>query len=75
MCRQILETHLGWAAHGLGKKIGKMLDQREDVVLIREFLESIYNESGREEDFNAFGDTEIIELAENLREGRWRQRF
>ena len=29
---QILETHLGWAAHGLGKKIGKMLDQREDVV-------------------------------------------
>ena len=41
---QILETHLGWAAHGLGKKIGKMLDQREDVVLIREFLESIYNE-------------------------------
>ena len=66
---QILETHLGWAAHGLGKKIGKMLDQREDVVLIREFLETIYNQSGREEDFNAFGDTEIIELAENLREG------
>ena len=66
---QILETHLGWAAHGLGKKIGKMLDQREDVALIREFLESIYNQSGREEDFNAFGDTEIVELAENLREG------
>ena len=66
---QILETHLGWAAHGLGKKIGKMLDQREDVLRIREFLESIYNQSGREEDFKGFRDTEIIELAENLREG------
>ena len=32
---QILETHLGWAAHGLGKKIGEMLDQRRDVVMIR----------------------------------------
>ena len=66
---QILETHLGWAAHGLGKKIGEMLDQRRDVVMIREFLESIYNQSGREEDFKAFADDEIIELAENLREG------
>ena len=66
---QILETHLGWAAHGLGKKIGKMLDQQQDIVTIRDFLESIYNQSGREEDFKAFGDTEIIELAENLREG------
>ena len=66
---QILETHLGWAAHGLGKKIGKMLDQQEDVQRIREFLESIYNQSGREEDFKGFRDTEIIELAENLREG------
>ena len=66
---QILETHLGWAAHGLGKKIGKMLDQQEDVLRIREFLESIYNQSGREEDFKGFRDTEIIELAENLREG------
>jgi len=66
---QILETHLGWAAHGLGKKIGKMLDQQADVLRIREFLESIYNQSGREEDFKVFGDAEIIELAENLREG------
>ena len=66
---QILETHLGWAAHGLGKKIGKMLDQQEDVLKVREFLESIYNQSGREEDFKGFRDTEIIELAENLREG------
>ncbi len=66
---QILETHLGWAAHGLGKKIGRMLDQQADVVRIREFLESIYNQSGREEDFEVFGDAEIIELAKNLREG------
>ena len=66
---QILETHLGWAAHGLGKKIGKMLDRQTDAVMIREFLESIYNQSGRQEDLKSFGDSEIIELAENLREG------
>ena len=47
---QILETHLGWAAQGLGVKIGEMLDLKREVTEIRKFLEKIYNQSGRMED-------------------------
>jgi DNA-directed RNA polymerase subunit beta len=68
---QVLETHLGWAAKGLGIKIGKMLDaQREAVVAeLRGFLEQIYNTSDRAEDLASFTDEEILELARNLRKG------
>ena len=44
---QILETHLGWAAKGLGLKIGQMLDEQRQVAELREFLEQIYNGGGR----------------------------
>src|SRR5690606_14586685 len=40
---QILETHLGWAAKGLGEKIGRMLDSNEKVSELRKFLDAIYN--------------------------------
>ncbi|MEK9868492.1 MAG: DNA-directed RNA polymerase subunit beta, partial [Gammaproteobacteria bacterium] len=66
---QILETHLGWAAHGLGIKIGEMLDQQRSAAEIREFLEAIYNQSGRIEDFNEFSEEELLEMAGNLRGG------
>ncbi len=45
---QVLETHLGWAAKGLGIKIGKMLEAQQKVVEIRQFLDKIYNSSGQQ---------------------------
>jgi DNA-directed RNA polymerase subunit beta len=66
---QVLETHLGWAAKGLGIKIGKMLEAQQSVVEIRKFLDKIYNSSGRKEDLKSFSDEEIIELARNLTAG------
>ncbi len=66
---QVLETHLGWAAKGLGRKIGEMLDAQRKVGEIRAFLDRIYNGSGRKEDLEALTDEEILELAENLRRG------
>lgn len=66
---QVLETHLGWAAKGLGIKIGKMLEAQAKVAEIRGFLEKIYNCSGRKEDLNAFSDKEILEMAVNLISG------
>ena len=66
---QILETHLGWAAEGLGLKIGKMLDTQREVAELREFLDKIYNQSGRVEDLDSFSDTEIVAMANNLRGG------
>ena len=66
---QILETHLGWAAQGLGIKIGEMLDLKREVAEIRKFLEKIYNQSGRIEDLDSLSDAEVVQLANNLRAG------
>ncbi|TVP87584.1 MAG: DNA-directed RNA polymerase subunit beta, partial [Pseudomonadaceae bacterium] len=67
---QILETHLGLAAKGLGEKINRMLDEQRKVADLREFLDEVYNKvGGRQEDLNTFSDAEIVELANNLREG------
>jgi DNA-directed RNA polymerase subunit beta len=66
---QVLETHLGWAAKGLGIKIGKMLEAKAKINEIREFLNKIYNSSGRKEDLDSLTDSEILELATNLVEG------
>jgi DNA-directed RNA polymerase subunit beta len=66
---QILETHLGWAAEGLGIKIGKMLDTQREVAELRVFLDKIYNQSGRVEDLDSFSDAEIVAMANNLRGG------
>ena len=66
---QILETHLGWAAQGLGVKIGEMLDLKREVTEIRKFLEKIYNQSGRMEDLDSLADAEVVQLANNLRAG------
>lgn len=66
---QVLETHLGWAARGLGIKIGKMLEAKSKVDEVRKFLHEIYNASGRAEDLELLNDGEILELAANLRGG------
>ncbi|MDR9499724.1 MAG: DNA-directed RNA polymerase subunit beta [Hydrogenovibrio sp.] len=67
---QILETHLGLAAAGLGEKIDAMLKQQEDLKTLRGFLHQIYNESqGQKVDFDQLTDDEVMELAGNLRNG------
>ncbi|MDM1545182.1 DNA-directed RNA polymerase subunit beta [Ignatzschineria indica] len=68
---QILETHLGWAAHGLGLKIDKMLKSHAEVQKLRNFLDEIYNkdESAQHVDLDKFSDDEILELCGNLRKG------
>jgi DNA-directed RNA polymerase subunit beta len=66
---QVLETHLGWAARGLGHKIGNMLDTSAGAGKLRDFLGKVYNTSGKNEDLTEFSDTEILNLSENLRGG------
>ncbi|SFU92190.1 DNA-directed RNA polymerase subunit beta [Halomonas korlensis] len=70
---QILETHLGMAARGLGVKIEHMLREARDqqVGQIREFLGEVYNSTSgtRVEDLDSLSDDEIITLAKNLKAG------
>jgi DNA-directed RNA polymerase subunit beta len=68
---QILETHLGWAAKGLGNQLGKMLEDAQNLTVgqLRKYLEKIYNRTGRTEELDTLTDKEIVELAVNLRKG------
>ncbi|EGG28773.1 DNA-directed RNA polymerase beta subunit [Aequoribacter fuscus] len=67
---QILETHLGMAARGLGEKINTMIEEQREVAELREFLHKIYNNgAGRSEDLDSLTDDEIRTLAQNLRKG------
>ena len=65
---QVLETHLGWAAKELGSKIGRMLDSEAKSSEIKAFLSEIYEKNGSQ-DLSSLKETEIIELASNLRNG------
>ncbi len=66
---QVLETHLGWAAHELGRKIDQMLKQQAAAQELRKFIDKIYNHSGKKEDIKSLNDDEIVDLARNLCEG------
>ncbi|WP_420994497.1 DNA-directed RNA polymerase subunit beta [Cupriavidus sp. 30B13] len=66
---QILETHLGWAARGLGQRIGAMLKAQAKAQDLRKLLGQIYNESGKPEDLDSLSDAEVLELANNLKKG------
>ncbi len=66
---QILEVHLGWAAKGLGIKIGELLKAQQKLTELRKFIERIYNASGKEEEIANLTDEEIVQLAGNLKEG------
>jgi DNA-directed RNA polymerase subunit beta len=70
---QILETHLGWAAKGLGHKIQRMLEVREKAGELRKFLDQIYNHDkagfGDRVKLKELSDEEILALAQNLSAG------
>ncbi|BAP58603.1 DNA-directed RNA polymerase subunit beta [Candidatus Tachikawaea gelatinosa] len=69
---QILETHLGMAAYGIGEKINKILKEQQKVIKLRKFIQRAYelgNNIRQKINFNSFSDNEILQLAKNLRKG------
>ncbi|MDA1074026.1 MAG: DNA-directed RNA polymerase subunit beta [Proteobacteria bacterium] len=67
---QVLETHLGWAAKGIGDRINEMLETQKSVATLREYLDQVYNTDGEQrEDLNSLNDDEIMTLSNNLRKG------
>ncbi|MES9848988.1 MAG: DNA-directed RNA polymerase subunit beta, partial [Candidatus Thiodiazotropha sp.] len=66
---QVLETHLGFAAKGVGRQIGALLDAQGKIVELRKFLEKVYNTSGKSEDIKSLNDDEVVAMCQNLRQG------
>ena len=77
---QILETHLGWAAAGVGRRIGQMVDSIQSGVALdgdkpatpaqlRSLLGDVYGESGKDGVVTKLSDTDTLELGNDLRSG------
>ncbi|MDG6895116.1 DNA-directed RNA polymerase subunit beta [Volucribacter amazonae] len=68
---QILETHLGLAAKGIGDKINEMIKQKQDVEKLRGYIQKAYDlgEGSQKVDLSTFSDEEVMRLAQNLRKG------
>jgi DNA-directed RNA polymerase subunit beta len=69
---QILETHLGWACAGMGRKIGELIDAYKsgsDIQPLRQTIEEIIPENDRNEPVRRYDDDSIIRLGEQMRRG------
>jgi DNA-directed RNA polymerase subunit beta len=68
---QVLETHMGMAAKGLGVKIDAMIKAQSKADEIRKFLQEIYDvgDTVYGTDLKELSDGEVLELASNLRKG------
>ena len=67
---QVLETHMGAAAKGIGQKINKMIKDKVKADELRKYLDVLYNKNATiKEDLNSFNNSEIQTLAENLQDG------
>ena len=63
---QVLEVHLGWAAKGIGQRIGDLLQAEAKTSDLRQAMEVIYNQSGRHEDLSKLKDDDVRDMAKNL---------
>jgi DNA-directed RNA polymerase subunit beta len=66
---QILETHLGWAAAGLGRQVAQAVDAYQkslDGPTLRARLKDIYEDGA---DLDPLSDQELAEMSQNLRRG------
>jgi len=67
---QVLETHLGAAAKGIGMKIDQMIKDKAKSDTLRNYLNKLYNsDAAIAEDLDSLNNNEIMVLAENLRNG------
>ena len=68
---QILETHLGLAAKGIGDKLNDMLKEQQELHKFRNFLQRVYNlgDTRQKVDIAELSDDEVRTLVQNLRKG------
>jgi len=66
---QVLETHLGWAAKGLGEKIGKLLEAHYGPDALRKYLSKIYSSPSFDEVLESLSDEQVVEVARRLSKG------
>jgi DNA-directed RNA polymerase subunit beta len=66
---QLMETHLGWASKELGRKIGELVNNANNLAETKKFVEKVYSSTGRSENLSKLSDKEFKELCGNLKTG------
>jgi DNA-directed RNA polymerase subunit beta len=63
---QVLETHLGWAARGLGRMLDKMLRDNAAPKKLKERLKEIYSQKELSRLIDSLDNEEVLEVARKL---------
>ena len=66
---QVLEVHLGWAAKGIGQRIGDLLQREAKATELRSYLDKVYNVAGHKEELEQLDDDQVREMAVELSKG------
>ena len=66
---QILETHLGWAAKGLGEKLQTFIDQSFNRKELEDFIFQIWDDNGVKSFLASCSDVELVSFVRKFREG------
>ncbi|MDR3723983.1 MAG: DNA-directed RNA polymerase subunit beta [Terracidiphilus sp.] len=68
---QILETHLGWAAAELGKKIAEVVEANSDVNFVRETMRKEFAGTACLRQLEELDDEMLIRVAKGMKKGIW----
>jgi DNA-directed RNA polymerase subunit beta len=68
---QILETHLGWAAHKLGKKVAELVQANSDVAYTRELMRKEFAGTAALRQLEELDDEMLIRVARGMKKGIW----
>jgi len=66
---QILETHLGWAAKGIGWQIEELLDKNSSKSQIKTYLKEVYGNKDMNKFLDSLDDEELENVSKRLKRG------
>ncbi|MBL8952934.1 MAG: DNA-directed RNA polymerase subunit beta [Myxococcaceae bacterium] len=66
---QILETHLGWAAKGVGEKLQRYVDEKYSGDQLRKELKKTYDDEAFHGFLDKLSDKEVVSLCSRLHRG------
>jgi DNA-directed RNA polymerase subunit beta len=68
---QILETHLGWAAHDLGQQVADLVKKNQDANEVRKFIDEKFANTAALRQLKELDDTQLLRVAAGMKNGIW----
>ncbi|MHB1021826.1 MAG: DNA-directed RNA polymerase subunit beta [Acidobacteriaceae bacterium] len=68
---QILETHLGWAAHELGKQVAEIVQQHQDANEARELIKQRFAGTATLNQLLDLDDVQLLRVIAGMKRGIW----